>query len=62
MPAVNYCSCDDFYFRVMNSKVHLCYHIIAQKLAEALKCYEDINCEDEYYDELVSELKEENMK
>ncbi len=36
MPAADFCSCDDFYFRVMDKKIHLCYHLIAQKLAEAL--------------------------
>lgn len=36
IPETNFCNCDDYYFRVMNGKKALCYHIIAQKLSSAL--------------------------
>jgi len=32
MPAADFCSCDDFYYNVMERRAHLCYHLIAQKL------------------------------
>ncbi|MEM3606212.1 MAG: hypothetical protein QXE30_00955, partial [Candidatus Bathyarchaeia archaeon] len=41
IPEANFCSCNDFYFRVIGGKKKLCYHLIAQKLAEALKIYEE---------------------
>ena len=40
MPHTDFCSCDDYYFRVMNSKKQLCYHIIAQRIALALNEFE----------------------
>jgi len=57
MPAADFCTCDDFYFRVMDREVHLCYHLIAQKLAEALDWHDLIEEEDELYDSLMAEWK-----
>lgn len=57
MPAADFCMCDDFYFRVMDREVHLCYHLIAQKLAEALDWYDLIEEEDALYDSLMAEWK-----
>ena len=39
MPSADFCSCEDFYFQF--NKGHLCYHIIAQKLAEATAVAEE---------------------
>ena len=36
IPRSNFCNCDDYYFRVIGRKRQLCYHLIAQKLAESL--------------------------
>ena len=36
VPQSMFCTCDDYYFRVMGRKKQLCYHLIAQHLAEAL--------------------------
>lgn len=58
MPAAEFCSCDDFYFRVMDGEVHLCYHLIAQKIAAALKWYDEIEESDELYDSLTKEWGE----
>jgi predicted nucleic acid-binding Zn finger protein len=41
IPEANFCSCNDFYFRVIGGKKRVCYHLIAQKIAEALKMYEE---------------------
>lgn len=57
MPAADFCSCDDFYFRVMDKEVHLCYHLIAQKMADALGWYEDVEENDDLYDSLMEEWK-----
>jgi predicted nucleic acid-binding Zn finger protein len=57
MPEAEFCTCDDFYFRVLDKKVHLCYHLIAQKLAKILNWYEDVDEHDELYDSLMNEWK-----
>jgi len=57
MPAADFCSCDDFYFRVMDREVHLCYHLIAQKMAEALAWYDKVEENDDLYDSLMEEWK-----
>ncbi len=57
MPRAEFCTCDDFYFRVLDREVHLCYHLIAQKIANSLSWYETIKERDELYDSLMSEWK-----
>ena len=57
MPAAGFCSCDDFYFRVMDREASICYHLIAQKLAEALEEYDLIEEEDRLYECLMEEWK-----
>lgn len=52
-----FCTCDDFYFRVLDREVHLCYHLIAQKLAKNLEWYEAIEEHDELYESLMNEWK-----
>ena len=56
-PAAEFCTCDDFYFRVMDHEAHLCYHLIAQKLAEALGWFDQIDESDELYETLMNEWK-----
>jgi len=57
MPKAEFCSCDDFYFRVLDRKVHLCYHLIAQKIANTFEWFETIEERDELYDSLMDEWK-----
>jgi len=57
MPEAEFCSCDDFYFRVLDKEIHLCYHLIAQKLANVLEWYEKIEEHDELYESLMAEWK-----
>ena len=57
MPEAEFCSCDDFYFRVMDRGIHLCYHLIAQKIANILEWYENLEERDELYDSLMNEWK-----
>jgi predicted nucleic acid-binding Zn finger protein len=55
MPAADFCSCEDFYFKF--DKGHLCYHIIAQKLAEATRQFDLIEDSDHLYEILIKEWK-----
>jgi predicted nucleic acid-binding Zn finger protein len=57
MPQAEFCSCDDFYFRVLDKKIHLCYHLIAQKIAHNLGWFDDIKENDEIYTCLMNEWK-----
>jgi predicted nucleic acid-binding Zn finger protein len=57
MPEAEFCTCDDFYFRVLDRQVHLCYHLIAQKIAKCLGWFETVEEHDELYDSLMDEWK-----
>lgn len=57
MPEAEYCTCDDFYFRVLDKKVHMCYHLFAQKIAQNLGWFETIESDDESYCMLMNEWK-----
>jgi len=48
-----YCSCSDFYFRVLDNEQAYCYHLLAQKIAEALNHYDLVEEEDEAYEQLL---------
>ena len=55
MPSIGYCSCDDFYYQFDHG--HVCYHIIAQKLAEATGRFDLFEDDDRFYDVLIREWK-----
>ena len=57
MPHTNFCNCDDYYFRVMNAKKQLCYHIIAQKIALALDRFEKEESHDIDYGRITRRWK-----
>jgi predicted nucleic acid-binding Zn finger protein len=57
MPEAEFCACDDFYFRVLDRKVHLCYHLIAQKLAKNLDWYGSVEEHDDLFDSLMNEWR-----
>jgi len=57
VPEAEFCTCDDFYFRVLDRKIHLCYHIIAQKIAQSLGWYEPVEADDELYETLMQEWR-----
>jgi predicted nucleic acid-binding Zn finger protein len=57
MPVAEFCMCNDFYFRVLDKKIHLCYHLIAQKIACNIGWYKTIEENDELYDTLMNEWK-----
>jgi predicted nucleic acid-binding Zn finger protein len=49
MPDIPFCYCDDYYFRVMDKKRGLCYHIIAQRMAEKLERFVKVSKRDSQY-------------
>ncbi len=55
LPSVGYCSCEDFFFRVMDHAKPMCYHVLAAKIAELTDMYEVIEESDEWYWRLMSE-------
>lgn len=62
LPASGYCSCNDFYFRVIDSKGGVCYHLIGQRLAEALGAFRKVSEGDEFFNRLMAEWRETNFK
>ena len=57
IPETNFCNCDDFYFRVMGYKRQVCYHIIAQEIANALKRYNEYDMRDNDYDRVTEKWR-----
>jgi predicted nucleic acid-binding Zn finger protein len=52
-PHAGYCGCSDFYFRVLDKEAPLCYHLLAQRLADTLNHYDEIPEDDEAYRRLM---------
>ena len=57
MPEAEFCTCDDFYFRVLDKKVHMCYHLLTQKIAQNLGWFATIEESGECFDMLMNEWK-----
>jgi predicted nucleic acid-binding Zn finger protein len=57
LPLSGYCDCNDFYFRVVDGEAGLCYHLTAQRLAEALEAYDEVREDDEFYEQLMAEWR-----
>lgn len=57
-----YCSCEDFYFRVISHEEFLCYHLLAQRLAKVLGCYESVEEVDVGYYEIAVKTAREGEK
>lgn len=55
LPVAEFCACNDYYFRVIGGKTPLCYHLIAQKLAEALEKYNLVMEKDKTYSTFMKE-------
>ena len=54
LPGSGYCSCHDFFFRVMSGEKPTCYHLIAVRIAEERSRYELIEEKDSNHDKLMS--------
>jgi len=57
LPKAPFCSCEDFYFRVIDGEARLCYHVIAQRLGGCLNWFEVVEEEGEDYEVLMEELR-----
>ncbi len=57
IPDTNFCNCDDYYFRVMEGKKALCYHIIAQKISSALGRFEKSDLRDTHYGKITQQWR-----
>jgi predicted nucleic acid-binding Zn finger protein len=57
LPLATFCSCNDFYFRVLSHDAFLCYHLLAQKLADALDRYVLVAEGDGGYSTLLAALR-----
>jgi len=57
IPETNFCNCDDYYFRVIDRKKTLCYHIIAQRFAEAFGKYTVKKLPDKAYSSVTEKWK-----
>ena len=57
VPESMFCTCDDYYFRVMGNKRQLCYHLIAQCLAEATGKYAQNEMADSDYAGVTAKWK-----
>lgn len=62
LPEAGYCSCEDFYFRVISHEEFICYHLLAQKLAQALGRYVTVEEKDERYEEVALKIAREGEK
>jgi predicted nucleic acid-binding Zn finger protein len=62
IPLANFCSCEDFYFRVVDNRVYLCYHLLAQKLANALDLFDTMETSDEFYEQLMEKWRTVQIK
>ena len=57
LPLATFCSCNDFYFRVLSHETFLCYHLLAQKIAGALDRYVILEKDDGDYSSLLSTFR-----
>jgi len=52
-----FCQCEDFYISVViKKKKQICYHLLAQMIAEETKKYEEIKLKDECYSKVLHKL------
>ena len=57
LPESGYCDCNDFYFRVVDGEAGLCYHLLGQRLSEALEEFEVVKESDDFYEPLMEEWR-----
>jgi predicted nucleic acid-binding Zn finger protein len=55
LPKAGHCTCEDFFFRVLSHEKPMCYHLLAQKIAEKTGRFETIEEEDGWYRKLMRE-------
>jgi len=60
-PEANFCSCDDYYFRVMRFEKDLCYHLVAQKIAESLNKFKKMEMPDVDYGVITEKFRSKKL-
>ncbi|MCS6783890.1 MAG: hypothetical protein RMI43_04665 [Candidatus Caldarchaeum sp.] len=55
VPAAGFCTCEDFFFRVMSNEKPMCYHLLAVRLAEITEMYTVIEESMAWHDRLMEE-------
>lgn len=55
IPSAGYCSCEDFFFRVMSHEKPMCYHLLAVKISEITELYTVIEESVSWHDRLMEE-------
>ncbi|MEM4384734.1 MAG: SWIM zinc finger family protein [Candidatus Caldarchaeum sp.] len=55
LPEAGYCSCEDFFFRVMSHEKPMCYHLLAVKIAQITEIYTVIEETIEWHERLMNE-------
>lgn len=53
LPEASYCSCPDFFFRVMSGEKPTCYHLVAVKLAIERNQFKIVEMDDAEHDQLM---------
>lgn len=53
-----YCSCRDFYFKVLEGREVNCYHILALKIAKRVELYDEVKLNDIEYPSLLRMILE----
>lgn len=56
LPRAEYCTCNDFFFRVISGEKPSCYHIIAVKKAIREETYSVVEKEDASYARILEDL------
>ncbi len=54
IPSVKYCSCKDFFFYVMTGEAYMCYHLLAQKIAELSGLFSEVKESDDVYERVIA--------
>ncbi len=62
IPDSMFCTCDDYYFRVMDNKRQLCYHLVAQQIAEALGQFGVSEMADSQYADVISKWSDSGYR
>ena len=58
----SYCSCSDFYFRVLSERIPECYHLLAVKIALKEEMYSVIDFNDEEFAPFLRALVKDNFR
>jgi predicted nucleic acid-binding Zn finger protein len=49
-PEKPFCSCESYFYRVLNAKIKECYHMLSYKIADESGLIEEVRFDDEEYD------------